>query len=275
MEEKEEKLLKLLEDLIPTALQYGKMLIVAIVMLVVGFWIIKKAVKGIKKIMSNKKVDNTLAPFIISLADIAMKTLLIVSTISYVGIPMTSFVAILGAAGLAIGMAFSGTLQNFAGGVIILVFKPFKVGDFIEAQGYSGTVKEIQIFTTILTTGDNKTIIIPNGGLSTGSLTNYSTQETRRIDLTFGIGYNDDIDKAYAAIKAVIDRNDKILKDPAPFMAVSNLGASSVDIVCRLWVDSSDYWAVNFYMNEFVKKEFDKQNISIPYPQQDIHIYNN
>ncbi len=275
MEEKEEKLLKLLEDLIPTVLQYGKMLIVAIVMLVVGFWIIKKAVKGIKKIMSNKKVDNTLAPFIISLADIAMKTLLIVSTISYVGIPMTSFVAILGATGLAIGMAFSGTLQNFAGGVIILVFKPFKVGDFIEAQGYSGTVKEIQIFTTILTTGDNKTIIIPNGGLSTGSLTNYSTQETRRIDLTFGIGYNDDIDKAYAAIKAVIDRNDKILKDPAPFMAVSNLGASSVDIVCRLWVNSSDYWAVNFYMNEFVKKEFDKQNISIPYPQQDIHIYNN
>lgn len=275
MEEKEEKLLKLLEDLIPTVLQYGKMLIVAIVMLVVGFWIIKKAVKGIKKIMSNKKVDNTLAPFIISLADIAMKTLLIVSTISYVGIPMTSFVAILGAAGLAIGMAFSGTLQNFAGGIIILVFKPFKVGDFIEAQGYSGTVKEIQIFTTILTTGDNKTIIIPNGGLSTGSLTNYSTQTARRVDFTFGIGYNDDIDKAYAAIKAVIDRNDKILKDPAPFMAVSNLGASSVDIVCRLWVDSADYWTVYFYMNEFVKKEFDAQNISIPYPQQDIHIYNN
>lgn len=275
MEEKEEKLLKLLEDLIPTALQYGKMLIVAIVMLVVGFWIIKKAVKGIKKIMSNKKIDNTLAPFIISLADIAMKTLLIVSTISYVGIPMTSFVAILGAAGLAIGMAFSGTLQNFAGGIIILVFKPFKVGDFIEAQGYSGTVKEIQIFTTILTTGDNKTIIIPNGGLSTGSLTNYSTQTARRVDFTFGIGYNDDIDKAYAAIKAVIDRNDKILKDPAPFMAVSNLGASSVDIVCRLWVDSADYWTVYFYMNEFVKKEFDAQNISIPYPQQDIHIYNN
>jgi small conductance mechanosensitive channel len=275
MEEKEEKLLKLLEDLIPTALQYGKMLIVAIVMLVVGFWIIKKAVKGIKKIMSKKKVDNTLAPFIISLADIAMKTLLIVSTISYVGIPMTSFVAILGAAGLAIGMAFSGTLQNFAGGVIILVFKPFKVGDFIEAQGYSGIVKEIQIFTTILTTGDNKTIIIPNGGLSTGSLTNYSTQTTRRVDFTFGIGYNDDIDKAYAAIKAVIDRNDKIKKDPAPFMAVSNLGASSVDIVCRLWVDSADYWTIYFYMNEFVKKEFDAQNISIPYPQQDIHIYNN
>lgn len=275
MEEKEEKLLKLLEDLIPTVLQYGKMLIVAIVMLVVGFWIIKKAVKGIKKIMSNKKIDNTLAPFIISLADIAMKTLLIVSTISYVGIPMTSFVAILGAAGLAIGMAFSGTLQNFAGGIIILVFKPFKVGDFIEAQGYSGTVKEIQIFTTILTTGDNKTIIIPNGGLSTGSLTNYSTQTARRVDFTFGIGYNDDIDKAYAAIKAVIDRNDKILKDPAPFMAVSNLGASSVDIVCRLWVDSADYWTVYFYMNEFVKKEFDAQNISIPYPQQDIHIYNN
>lgn len=271
----EQKILEILESLIPTALQYSKMLVVAILMLVIGFWIIKKAVKGLKKIMSSKKIDNTLAPFIISLADIALKTLLIVSTISYVGIPMTSFVAILGAAGLAIGMAFSGTLQNFAGGVIILVFKPFKVGDFIEAQGYSGTVKEIQIFTTILTTGDNKTIIIPNGGLSTGSLTNYSTQATRRVDFTFGIGYNDDIDKAYAAIKAVIDRNDKIKKDPAPFMAVSNLGASSVDIVCRLWVDSADYWTVYFYMNENVKKEFDAQNISIPYPQQDIHIYNN
>lgn len=271
----EQKILEILESLIPTALQYSKMLIVAILMLVIGFWIIKKAVKGLKKIMSSKKIDNTLAPFIISLADIALKTLLIVSTISYVGIPMTSFVAILGAAGLAIGMAFSGTLQNFAGGIIILVFKPFKVGDFIEAQGYSGTVKEIQIFTTILTTGDNKTIIIPNGGLSTGSLTNYSTQTARRVDFTFGIGYNDDIDKAYAAIKAVIDRNDKIKKDPAPFMAVSNLGASSVDIVCRLWVDSADYWTVYFYMNEFVKKEFDAQNISIPYPQQDIHIYNN
>lgn len=271
----QEKIMELLESLIPTALQYGKMLVVAILMLVVGFWIIKKAVKGIKKIMANRKIDNTLAPFIISLADIAMKTLLIVSTITYVGIPMTSFVAILGAAGLAIGMAFSGTLQNFAGGVIILIFKPFKVGDFIEAQGYAGVVKEIQIFTTILTTGDNKTIIIPNGGLSTGSLTNYSTQETRRVDFTFGIGYNDDIDKTYAAIKAVIDRKETILKDPAPFMAVSNLGESSVDIVCRIWVKSADYWDVFFYMNEFVKKEFDKENISIPFPQRDIHIYNN
>jgi small conductance mechanosensitive channel len=270
----EEKIIELIVKAVPTVLSYGKMLIVAILMLVVGLWLIKKAIKGLKKIMEKRKVDATLAPFITNLTDIALKTLLVVSTITYVGIPMTSFVAILGAAGLAIGMAFSGTLQNFAGGIIILIFKPYRVGDFIEAQGYAGTVKEIQIFSTILTTGDNKTIIIPNGGLSTGSLTNYSTQETRRVDFTFSIGYNDDIDKAYAAIKAVIDRNDIIMKDPAPFMAVSKLADSSVDIVCRIWVKSSDYWAANFYMNEFVKKEFDKQNISIPYPQQDIHIYN-
>ncbi len=263
---------KFLEDAVPVVIEYSKMIIVACVLLFVGLWIIKKLTAAISSIMEKKNVDKTLTPFFISLTDIALKTLLVVSVITYVGIPTTSFVAILGAAGLAIGMAFSGTLQNFAGGVMILVFRPYKVGDFIEAQGYSGVVKEIQIFNTILTTGDNKVIIVPNGSLSSGSLVNYSKMETRRVDFTFGIGYGDDIDKAYAAIKAVIDRKAEILKDPAPFMAVSNLGDNSVDIVVRVWAKSADYWGVYFYMNEFVKKEFDAQNISIPFPQRDVHI---
>ena len=270
----EQKITDLLVSMIPTVLDYGKMLIVAIAMLVIGLWLIKKLTFAVKRMLEMRKVDSTLTPFVVNLINWGLKTLLVVSTISYVGIPMTTFVAILGAGGLAIGMAFSGTLQNFAGGVIILVFKPFRVGDFIEAQGYAGVVREVQIFNTILTTGDNKVVIIPNGGLSTGSLTNYSKQPERRVDLTFGIGYNDDIDKAYAAIRTVISRNDKILKDAGhePFMAVSNLGDNSVDIVVRLWVRSENYWSVFFYMNEFVKKEFDAQNISIPYPQRDVHI---
>ena len=270
----EQKITDILVSLIPKLLDYGKMLIVAILMLVIGLWLIKKLTVAVRRMLEMRKVDATLTPFVVNLINWGLKTLLLVSTISYVGIPMTSFVAILGAAGLAIGMAFSGTLQNFAGGVIILVFKPFRVGDFIEAQGYAGVVKEVQIFNTILTTGDNKVVIIPNGGLSTGSLTNYSKQPERRVDLTFGIGYGDDIDKAYAAIKTVISRNDKILRDAGrePFMAVSNLGDNSVDIVVRLWVRSENYWSVFFYMNEFVKKEFDAQSISIPFPQRDVHI---
>lgn len=258
--------------MVPVVLSYGRMILVAIVMLVVGFWLIKKLVKGLKSILEARNVDPTLAPFIINLLNWTLKTLLVVSTVSYVGIPMTSFVAILGAAGLAVGMALSGTLQNFAGGVVLLLFKPFKVGDFIEAQGFAGVVKEIQIFTTIITTGDNKVAIIPNGGLSTGSLINYSRQPERRVDFVFGIGYGDDIDKAYAAIKAVVDRNEKILKTPAVFMGVSNLGDNSVDITVRVWVKSENYWDVFFYMNEFVKKEFDAQKISIPFPQRDVHI---
>lgn len=270
----EQKLIDMLVSMIPTALNYGKMLIVAALMLIIGFWLIKRVIVAVKRMLEMRKVDSTLTPFIVNLLNWGLKTLLVVSTISYVGIPMTSFVAILGAAGLAIGMAFSGTLQNFAGGVIILVFKPFRVGDFIEAQGYSGVVKEVQIFNTILSTGDNKVVIIPNGGLSTGSLVNYSKMPERRVDFTFGIGYGDDIDKAYAAIRSVIGRNEKILTDAGhePFMAVSALSESSVDIVVRVWVRSENYWPVFFYMNEFVKKEFDAQHISIPFPQRDVHV---
>jgi small conductance mechanosensitive channel len=222
--------------------------------------------------MTGKSVDPTLIPFIKSLISVTLKALLLISVISYMGIPMTSFVALLGAAGLAVGMALSGTLQNFAGGVILLILKPFKVGDFIEAQGYMGVVKEIQIFNTILTTVDNKRVIIPNGGLSTGAMTNFTAEQTRRVDLTFGIGYSDDIDKAKKVIESVISKNQNIHKDPEPFIGVVELADSSVNLVTRVWTDTAKYWDVFFYMQETVKKEFDKQGISIPFPQHDVHM---
>lgn len=190
------------------------------------------------------------------------------------GIEMTSFIAILGAAGLAIGMALSGTLQNFAGGVMILIFKPFKVGDVIDAAGYIGSVNQIQIFNTILKTPDNKTIIIPNGGLSNSSLTNFSTESRRRVDWTIGIGYGDDVDKAKSVIQDLCDKDQRILKDPAVFIAVSELGDSSVNFAVRAWVESADYWAVFFAMNENVVKTFGEHNLNIPYPQMDVHVNN-
>ncbi len=262
----------LINKAIPVIIDYGKMLIVAVLLLWIGWWLIKKIIATMHALFEKKQVDITLQKFFISLVDIALKALLVISVITYVGIPTTSFVAILGAAGLAVGMAFSGTLQNFAGGVMILVFRPFRIGDFIEAQGFTGTVQEIQIFNTIILTVDNKRIIIPNGGLSTGSLVNYSTMEKRRVDINFGISYSDNIDRAYEAIRNVIKRNQKILTDPAPFVGVIELADNSVNIVCRAWVKNEDYWDVFFYLNEYVKKEFDATGISIPFPQRDVHI---
>ena len=253
-------------------LEYGVMFLLAIVLLLIGFWIIKKIVNGIKKVMVSSKIDDTLIPFLLSLISVSLKILLVISVISYFGLPMTSFVALIAAAGLAIGMALSGTLQNFAGGVVLLIIKPFKVGDFIEAQGYMGSVNEIQIFNTILTTPDNKRVIIPNGGLSTGAMVNFSSEKTRRVDLVFGIGYTDDIDKAKDVIKSVMNKHKAVLKSPEPFIGVVELADSSVNLVTRIWVNAPDYWGLFFYMQEFVKKEFDKQGISIPFPQHDIHM---
>ena len=192
---------------------------------------------------------------------------------SVLGVEMTSFVAILAAAGLAVGMALSGTLQNFAGGVMILLFKPYQVGDFIEAQGYSGIVKEIQIFITVLTTPDNKTVLIPNGPLANGSLINYSTQPQRRVDWNFGIGYGDDLDKAYELIHQLLASDPQVLKDPAPFVALSTLGDNSVNLVVRAWVNASDYWDVHFRMNENVYRLFGEHGLSIPFPQLDVHLH--
>jgi small conductance mechanosensitive channel len=253
--------------------EFGLNLILAIVTLVIGLWVIKIIMRSIKNGMEKRNVEVALRQFLGSILGIALKIMLLISVISMVGIEMTSFVAILAAAGLAIGMALSGTLQNFAGGVILILFKPFKVGDFIDAQGYMGTVNEIQIFNTILKTPDNKTIIIPNGPLSTGPMTNFSAEPQRRVDFTFGIGYGDDIDKAKSVIKSLIDADERILKDPEPFIAVSELADSSVNFAVRVWVEAANYWGVFFDMTENVKKSFDKEGVSIPFPQTDVHLY--
>ena len=255
-------------------IDYAPKLVLTIVILLVGLWAIKIIMTMINKIMTKKEVDESLAKFLLSLIRIIFKALLLISVAGMLGIEMASFVAILAAMGFAIGMALSGSLQNFAGGVMILIFKPFNIGDVIEAQGHIGVVREIQIFSTILKTPDNKTIIQPNGALSTGSVTNFSTEPQRRVDMTFGIGYSDDIDHTKETLFKLISEDSRILKDPAPFVAVSELADSSVNFVMRVWADAPNYWGIYFDMHEKVKKEFDKEKISIPFPQTDVHVFN-
>ncbi len=252
--------------------RYGLKVIGAVVALIVGLWIIKLLVKGVGNLLSKSKTDDSLTGFLKSLTSVLLKTLLFISVLGMLGVEMTSFIAILGAAGLAVGMALSGTLQNFAGGVMILLFKPFKAGDFIEAQGFTGLVKEIQIFVTVLTTPDNKTIFIPNGGLATGSITNYSREPLRRVDWTFGIAYGDDLDKAKAFVMDLFKEDDRILSDPAPFVALGEMADSSVNLTARAWVKGEDYWGVFFDMNEKYYKNADKAGLSIPFPQLDVHL---
>lgn len=253
---------------------FGSRILGFIGVLVVGFWVIGMIMKQIRRALEARNISASLKPFLSGIIKALLQILVIISALSVLGIEMTSFVAILGAVGLAVGMALSGTLQNFAGGVMILFFKPFKVGDFIEAQGYAGVVKEIQIFNTFMSTGDNKIIIIPNGGLSTGSLINYSRESTRRVDWIFGIGYGDDYDKAKEVLQRYIDEDSRILKDPASFIALHALADSSVNIVVRCWVNSADYWGVYFDMNEKVYKGFEKEGLNIPFPQMDVHVNN-
>jgi len=255
------------------SLEYGPKLIAAIAVWVIGVWVIKLLVSGLNKVMEKGNVDPSLKPFLCSLSGMGLKVMLGITVLGMLSIQMTSFVAILAAAGLAVGMALSGTLQNFAGGVMILLFKPFKVGDFIDAQGYMGTVKEIQIFNTILKTPDNKTIIIPNGGLSSGSMVNFSTEEKRRVDWTIGVAYGDDLDTARAVIKQLCDSDPRILKDPEVVIVVSALADSSVNFAVRAWVKAPDYWGVFFDMNENVYKTFAKEGLNIPFPQMDVHLH--
>lgn len=264
-----------LNQVIKIAVEYGPKLIGAIVVWIIGGWIIKALTKGFGKMLDKRKTDESLKPFLKGIIGALLKIMLIISVLGMLGIEMTSFIAILGAAGLAIGLALSGTLQNFAGGVMLLTFKPFKVGDVIDAQGYLGTVSEIQIFNTILKTPDNKTIIIPNGGLSTSAMTNYSTEQERRVDWTIGIGYGDDTNKAQGVIEKLCDDDSRILKDPEVFIAVSELADSSVNFTVRAWVKAENYWGVFFDMNNNVYKVFEKEGLNIPYPQMDIHVHKN
>ena len=251
----------------------GTVILYALITLIIGLLIIGRIDRLFQKILTKRKVDETLSSFFISLINISLKILLAIIVITMLGIETTSIVAVIAAAGFAVGLALQGSLSNFAGGVLIIFFKPYKVGDYIEAQGHAGTVKSIQIFNTVLKTPDNKTITIPNGAISNSSIINYSTEKTRRIDLTFGIGYEDDFEQAKAIINKLITNDDRILQDPAPFVRVSNLSASSVDIVTRIWVERTEYGNVYHDMIENVKKEFDKNKISFPFPQSDVHLY--
>ena len=251
---------------------YAPKVLGAIVVYILGNMIIKWLSRSFERVLEKRDTDASLKPFLKSLFGALLKTLLIVSVLGMLGVEMTSFIAILGAAGLAVGMALSGTLQNFAGGVVILLFKPYKVGDFIEAQGYTGVVKEIQIFTTVLLTTDNKTVIIPNGPLATGSLINYSAQETRRVDLSYGIAYGDSVAKAREILLGVIKADPRILKDPEPFIGLGELADSSVNLTTRVWVKTEDYWGVFFDMNEKAYNAFNEGGITIPFPQMDVHL---
>jgi len=251
---------------------YSPKVIGALVVLIIGLWVIKLISKGFGRMMKKKDTDPSLQGFLRSMVSIILKVLLFISVMGMVGIQATSFIAIIGAAGLAVGLALQGTLQNFAGGVIILLFKPYKVGDFVDGAGHMGTVKEIKIFTTILNTPDNKLIIIPNAQLSNSSLTNFSAMETRRVDFTFGIGYGDDYDKAKKLLLDLINADERILKDPEPFIALSELADSSVNIVVRVWAKGADYWGIYFDMNEKVYKNFTGAGLNIPFPQMDVHL---
>ena len=273
MEEQVTVLGNYLVKIIDFGFEFGFKIIGGIIVLIIGLWITKLITKSVGKALVRSNVDQSLVPFFKNLTNIVLKILVIITVMSLIGIQMTSFIAILGAAGLAVGMALSGTLQNFAGGVIILAFKPFKIGDFIEAQGYLGTVKEISVFATSLNTVDKKLIIIPNGPLSTGSLTNFSAELQRRVDWTFGIAYGDNIDDFKRAINDFIAEDPRILKEPASFIGLSELGGSSVNFSVKVWVNSPDYWDVFFEMNEKVYKRFGDYNLHIPFPQMDIHLH--
>ncbi len=268
-----DKLNEYSDMLIEMAMGYAPKLLLAIVTYIIGWWLTDKIAKIITGRMKKSNMDVSLGNYIGIMILWLLRIALIISIMSIIGIAMTSFVVILGGMGLAIGMALSGTLQNFAGGAMILIFKPFKEGDYISAQGYEGIVKGIEVFNTIVQTLDNKIVIIPNAKLANEALTNYTKEATRRVDLTFGIGYGDDIDHAKSVLASVINDNEMVLKDPAPFVAVSELADSSVNFVVRLWTKTENYWDVYFYMHEAVKKSFDKEKISIPYPQSDIHIH--
>jgi small conductance mechanosensitive channel len=265
---------KIFEQIRTVAIEYTPKIIGAIIIVLIGFWIIKILSNRFNQFLDKKNIDVSLRPFIKGLFNALLKVLLFISVLGTLGITMTSFVAIIGAAGLAIGMALSGTLQNFAGGVVILIFKPYRVGDVIDAQGYRGKVSEIQIFNTILKSPDNQTVIIPNGKLSNSSMINFSTEPLRRVDWTFGIAYGDDANKARELITQLCAEDERILNEPPVFIALSELAASSVNFTVRAWVNGADYWNVYFDLNEKVYNNFEAAGLNIPFQQVDVHMHN-
>ena len=262
----------LYEEFQMVGLDFGIRLIAAIAIFFIGRIVVRFVTKEIRKVMESQEVDKILQSFVSNLVYWVLMIFVVIAAINQVGVQTTSLIAIMGAAGLAIGLAMQGSLANFAAGVLIVMFRPYRVGDFVEAAGIAGSVEQVGILTTVLKTGDNKQIIVPNAQIMGSIITNYSANDTRRVDLVIGIGYDDDIDKARDTLQALVDADDRILKDPSCLIAVSELADSSVNFVVRPWVKSVDYSAVKFALTEAIKKRFDKEGISFPYPQQDVHL---
>lgn len=263
----------LVEDSLPLLQEWGLNLLVAALIFIVGRWVAQWVTSMVRRALAKTAMEDTLERFLCNIVYTVLLAVVAIAAIGQLGVETTSILAIFGAAGLAVGLALQGSLSNFAAGVLIVAFRPYKVGDFIEAGGEAGTVDEVQIFTTILKSPDNKKIIVPNAQIMGGTITNYSALGTRRVDLVFGIGYGDDIDKAYEVLQSIIDADERILKDPAPSIALNALADSSVNFNVRPWVNSSDYWGVYNDLTEQVKRKFDENGISIPFPQQDVHMY--
>ena len=263
----------IITKVVEMAILYLPKLLLGIVTLLVGFWIAKVLTRILHRWLERAKVELTLREFLTNIVSILLKILVVISVATMVGIQMTSFIAIISAMAFAVGLAFQGSLSNFAGGVLIVLLKPFKIGDFIEAQGFSGTVETIQIFHTILRTPANQIAVIPNGPLSNANILNYSSKETRRNEWTFNIDYSEDYDKARQLILDILEADERILKDPALFVRIGALSSSSVDIKVRAWIPLSDFWNVNWDVLEAVKKSFDANDIHIPFPQTDVHLY--
>ncbi|MFC1494167.1 mechanosensitive ion channel family protein [Thermodesulfobacteriota bacterium] len=253
--------------------QYSLQLIAAVLIFVIGRYVAILLKKLIQKLLVKSKVEETLVSFFTSISYVAMMAIVVIVALDRLGVKTTSFVAIIGAAGLAIGLAMQGSLANFAAGVLMIIFKPFKVGDLIEAAGATGVVEEIGIFTTIIKTPDNKEIIIPNGKVTGDNIVNYTSKDKRRVDIVAGVSYSDDLDKVRTVLEQILSEDERILKDPAPMIAVMELAESSVNFTVRSWVKTEDYWNVFFATQEKIKKRFDDEGISIPFPQQDIHLF--
>ncbi len=264
-----------IQQAITFCVEAGKSILVAVIIYVVGRFVVSLLNKLLTKALNRRNLDPTVKSFLQSFVNILLTVLLIVAVVSALGINTTSFAALLASVGVAAGMALSGNLQNFAGGLIILLLKPFKVGDFIEAQGLSGVVDGIQIFHTVLRTVDNKVIYLPNGSLSSGNIINYSQQERRRVDLTVSLEYGQDVDQAREVLLSLFAKDERILQDPAPLVALSKLADSSVDLTVRLWVAATDYWDVFFQTQERIYAEFNRQGISFPYPHLTINQISN
>lgn len=262
---------QIIQQLTTLGIEAGKSILLAVLIFTVGRYIVKFINRIVAGMMERRHMDPTIQSFLRSFINVLLTTLLVITTVSALGINTTSFAALLASAGVAVGMALSGNLQNLAGGIILLLFKPYKVGDFIEGQGVSGTVKEIQIFHTIILTADNKQIYVPNGALSSGSVTNYSSQPLRRVDITVGVEYGTEVDTVKQALEEILKADSRIMSDPAPFIALSNLADSSVDFTIRVWVGVADYWPVHFDLKRAIYEEFNRRGIGFPFPQVQIH----